>query len=213
MHQDYIEVQPREKLGKNANRRLREQGYIPGIVYGGDRGPVPIAIKERDVWDMLHAETGENTVRLLRLAGTDKQRHVMVKDYQMDPISKKLIHADFMRVDVDQVVEVSVPVEIVGTAYGVKNEGGMLDLIKREVELKAKVLEIPKVIEIDVTDLHLNDAIRVKDLDVPNVEFVDNPETVIVKVEPIRAHEVEVAEEEEEEMEPEVISKGKKEEE
>ncbi len=213
MHQDYIEVQPREKLGKNANRRLREQGYIPGIVYGGDRGPVPIAIKERDVWDMLHAETGENTVRLLRLAGTDKQRHVMVKDYQMDPISKKLIHADFMRVDVDQVVEVSVPVEIVGTAYGVKNEGGMLDLIKREVELKAKVLEIPKVIEIDVTDLHLNDTIRVKDLDVPNVEFVDNPETVIVKVEPIRAHEVEVAEEEEEEMEPEVISKGKKEEE
>ena len=112
MHQDYIEVQPREKLGKNANRRLREQGYIPGIVYGGDRGPVPIAIKERDVWDMLHAETGENTVRLLKLAGTDKQRHVMVKDYQIDPITKRLVHADFMRVDVDQVVEVSVPIEI-----------------------------------------------------------------------------------------------------
>ncbi len=212
MHQDYIEVQPREKLGKNANRRLREQGYIPGIVYGGDRGPVPIAIKERDVWEMLHAETGENTVRLLRLAGTDKQRHVMVKDYQIDPISRRLIHADFMRVDVDQVVEVSVPIEIKGTAYGVKNEGGMLDVIKREVELKAKVLEIPKVIEIDVTDLHLNDAIRVKDLDVANVEFVDNPDTVIVKVEPIKSHDVEVSEEEEE-MEPEVISKGKKEEE
>jgi len=111
MHQDYIEVQPREKLGKNANRRLREQGYIPGIVYGGDRGPVPIAIKERDVWDMLHAETGENTVRLLKLAGTDKQRHVMVKDCQIDPITKRLVHADFMRVDVDQVVEVSVPIE------------------------------------------------------------------------------------------------------
>ena len=212
MHQDYIEVQPREKLGKNANRRLREQGYIPGIVYGGDRGPVPIAIKERDVWEMLHAETGENTVRLLRLAGTDKQRHVMVKDYQIDPISRRLIHADFMRVDVDQVVEVSVPIEIKGTAYGVKNEGGMLDVIKREVELKAKVLEIPKVIEIDVTDLHLNDAIRVKDLDVANVEFIDNPDTVIVKVEPIKSHDVEVSEEEEE-MEPEVISKGKKEEE
>ena len=88
----------------------------------------------------------------------------------------------------------------------------MLDLIKREVELKAKVLEIPKVIEIDVTDLHLNDAIRVKDLNVENVEFVDNPDTVIVKVEPIKAQEVETAEEEEE-MEPEVISKGKKEEE
>jgi len=88
----------------------------------------------------------------------------------------------------------------------------MLDLIKREVELKAKVLEIPKVIEIDVTDLHLNDAIRVKDLNVENVEFVDNPDTVIVKVEPIKAHDVETAEEEEE-MEPEVISKGKKEEE
>ncbi len=212
MQQDYIEVQPREKLGKNANRKLREQGYIPGIVYGGDRGPVPIAIKERDVWEMLHAETGENTVRLLKLAGTDKQRHVMVKDYQIDPITRRLIHADFMRVDVDQIVEVSVPIEIKGTAYGVKNEGGMLDLIKREVELKAKVLEIPKVIEIDVSDLHLNDAIRVKDLNVPNVEFVDNPDTVIVKVEPIKSHEVEVSEEEEE-MEPEVISKGKKEEE
>ena len=104
------------------------------------------------------------------------------------------------------------PIEIKGTAYGVKNEGGMLDVIKREVELKAKVLEIPKVIEIDVTDLHLNDAIRVKDLDVANVEFIDNPDTVIVKVEPIKSHDVEVSEEEEE-MEPEVISKGKKEEE
>ena len=212
MQQDYIEVQPREKLGKNANRRLRKEGYIPGIVYGGDRGPVPIAIKERHVWEMLHAETGENTVRLLRLAGTDLQRHVMVKDYQVDPITRRLIHADFMRVDIDQVVEVSVPVEIIGTAYGVKNEGGMLDIIKREVELKAKVLEIPKVIEIDVSELHLNDAIRVKDLDVPNVEFVDNPDTVIVKVEPIKSHEVEEVEEEEE-FEPEVIAKGKKEEE
>ncbi len=211
MHQDFIEVQPRERLGKNANRRLREQGYIPGIVYGGDRGPVPIAIKERDVWDMLHAETGENTVRLLKLAGTDKQRHVMVKDYQMDPVSRKLIHADFMRVDVEQIVEVSVPIEIKGTAYGVKNEGGMLDLIKREIELKAKVLEIPKVIEIDVSGLHLNDSIRVKDINVENVEFVDAPDTVIVKVEPIKTHDLEVSEEEE--VEPELISKGKKEEE
>jgi large subunit ribosomal protein L25 len=203
MQQEFIEVLSREKLGKAHNKRLRKEGKIPGIVYGGDRGPVPIAIEEKDVWNMLHAETGENTVRLLRLAGTDMQRHVMIKDYQMDSITRRLLHADFIRVDVDQEVEVTVPVELKGTPVGVKDEGGMLDFVARELELKAKVLEIPRVIEIDVSDLSLNSAIRVKDLDVEKVEFLESPDKVIVKVEAMKVHSLEDEEEEVEEVEAE----------
>jgi len=198
MQQEFIEVLSREKLGKSHNKRLRKEGKIPGIVYGGDRGPVPIAIEEKDVWNMLHAETGENTVRLLRLAGTDMQRHVMIKDYQMDYIAKRILHADFIRVDVDQEVEVTVPVELKGTPKGVKDEGGMLDFVARELELKAKVLEIPRVIEIDVSELTLNTSIRVKDLDVDKVEFLESPDKVIVKVEAMKVHSLDDEEEAEE---------------
>ncbi len=203
MQQEFIEVLSRDKLGKSHNKRLRKEGKIPGIVYGGDRGPVPIAIEEKDVWNMLHAETGENTVRLLRLAGTDMQRHVMIKDYQMDHITRRLVHADFIRVDVDQEVEVTVPVELKGTPKGVKDEGGMLDFVARELDLKAKVLEIPRVIEIDVSDLSLNTSIRVKDLDVDKVEFLESPDKVIVKVEAMKVHSLEDEEEEVEEVEVE----------
>jgi len=206
MQQEYIEVLSRENLGKSHNGRLRKEGKIPGIVYGGDRGPIPITIEEKDVWGMLHAETGENTVRLLRLAGTDMQRHVMIKDYQMDYITKRLLHADFIRVDIDQEVEVTVPVELIGTPVGVKEEGGMLDFVARELEIRAKVLEIPRVIEIDVSELVLYSAIRVKDLEVENVVFIESENKVIAKVEAMKVYSLD--EETEEGEEGEEVEEG-----
>jgi len=197
--EQYIEVQPREQLGKGHNRRLRKQGMVPGIVYGGDRGPIPIAISEKDVWNMLHAETGENTVRLLRLAGTDRQRHVMIKDYQMDPITRKILHADFYRVDVDQEVDVTVPIRIEGTPFGVKNEGGMMDFVHREVGVRCKVTDIPAEIVVDVTPLHIGDTVRVSDLELASGEFTDPEDTLIVKVDVMRTHKMEAETEVEEE--------------
>ncbi len=194
---DYIEVEPRELTGKGPNRRLRKLGLIPGVVYGGDRNPLSISISEKEVWQMLHAETGLNTVRTLKLAGTDRQRTVMIKDYQMDPITRRLLHADFLRVKQDQEIEVTVPVQLNGTPFGVKTEGGMMDFIARDLKLVAKVGEIPAIIEVDVTDLHIGDAVRVKDLDIENVTFTEPEDTVIAKVDVMRISEEPVEEAEE----------------
>ncbi|RLE16690.1 MAG: 50S ribosomal protein L25 [Acidobacteria bacterium] len=186
---EYIEVEPRELTGKGPNRRLRKLGMIPGVVYGGDRKALSISISEKEVWQMLHAETGLNTVRMLKLAGTDRKRTVMIKDYQSDPITRRVIHADFLRVNPDQEIEVTVPVKIIGTSYGVKTEGGMMDFIARDLDLIAKVTEIPAAIEVDVSELRIGDSLRVKDLSVENVTFTVPEETVIVKVDVMRISE------------------------
>ena len=197
MEQQYIEVQPREETGKGPNRRLRREGLIPGIVYGGDRGPIPISIEERAVWKMLHAETGENTVRMLKVAGTDRKRYVMIKDYQADPITHRILHADFIRVKQDQEVTVSIPVKLIGTPYGVKTEGGMIDFVGREVEVTVKVTEIPAEIELDVSELRIGDSVRIKDLAIENVVFTHDEDTLIVKVEEMRVQQTELETDEE----------------
>lgn len=194
---EFIEVEPRELTGKGPNRRLRKLGLIPGVVYGGDRNPLSISISEKEVWQMLRAETGLNTVRTLKLAGTDRQRTVMIKDYQMDSITRRLLHADFLRVKQDQEIEVTVPVQLNGTPFGVKTEGGMMDFIARDLKLIAKVGEIPAIIEVDVSDLHIGDAVRVRDLDIENVTFTEHEDTVIAKVDVMRISEEPVEEAEE----------------
>jgi len=194
---EFIEVEPRELTGKGPNRRLRKLGLIPGVVYGGDRNPLSISISEKEVWQMLRAETGLNTVRTLKLAGTDRQRTVMIKDYQMDSITRRILHADFLRVKQDQEIEVTVPVQLNGTPFGVKTEGGMMDFIARDLKLVAKVGEIPAIIEVDVSDLHIGDAVRVRDLDIENVTFTEQEDTVIAKVDVMRISEEPVEEAEE----------------
>jgi len=191
MDKQYIEVQPRETTGKGHNRRLRREGLIPGIVYGGDRGSIPISIEEREVFNMLHAETGSNTVRTLKLAGTDRKRIVMIKDYQMDAITRRIQHVDFLRVKEDQEVTVNIPVKLVGTAYGVKTEGGMVDFVSRELEITVKVTEIPAEIEVDITELRIGDSVRLKDITLENGEFTHEEDTLVVKVEEMRAHKLE----------------------
>lgn len=194
---EYIEVEPRELTGKGPNRRLRKLGMIPGVVYGGDRKALSISILEKEVWQMLHAETGLNTVRTLKLAGTDRQRTVMIKDYQVDPITHRVIHADFLRVSQDQEIEVAVPVKLIGTPYGIKTEGGMMDFIARSLNVIAKVTEIPATIDLDISELRIGDSFRVKDIEIENVQLTDPEDTVIVKVDVMKIHEEPVEEAEE----------------
>lgn len=178
-----IEVQKREVTGDGPCRRLRQSGWVPGVVYGGGRDPMAIQIEKKPLLEMLAKGGAENRVFLLKLAGTDKSRHTMIRDMQVDPVTRHVLHVDFQRVLMDAKVRVKVPVEITGTAWGVKNEGGMLDFMSRELEVECLPGRIPEEIRLDVSDMRAGQHVRVADLDLPEgVELREDPERVIVAV-------------------------------
>lgn len=223
MSERTIEVQERVVEGKNANRRLRKSGLIPAVVYGGGMESVPIQVDTKTIYDLLKEEGGENAVFLLKLAGTEKKRHTMVREVVVDPISRQIIHIDFQRVVMTEKVRVAVGIELVGMPEGVKNQGGVLDFISREVEIEALPGNIPPKLVLEVSDLEIGDHLEAKDLDLPvGVELVDEPERVIASVAHSRVsavvEEAEAGAEEEllleaEEEEPEVIGRAREEEE
>ena len=163
-----LEAVKRETRGKNEARRLRAAGKIPAVVYGaqkeGDAGNnVPVAVDPKPLLRILHSHSGVNTLITLKVDGEGDSR-VLVKDFLLDPITHHMLHADFVRVNVDRRITVAVPVVIKGEPRGVKLEGGVLDFVHREIQLESLPLEIPDAIEIDVSDLGLNDAIYVRDV-------------------------------------------------
>lgn len=201
-----IEVQPREETGKNANRRSRSRGKIPAVVYGGGKESVSIEVDRKTLVDTLKGHSGENPIFLLKLG--DKERHAMIRHTQVDPVSRHVIHIDFQRVLLDQKVRVAVPVELVGTAVGVKVEGGMLDFVTREVHVECLPGQIPKHLEADVTDLHVGQHLEARELKLPeNVVLLDDPEKVILSLSHGRLETPEEAAAER--AEPEVIKKAK----
>jgi large subunit ribosomal protein L25 len=176
-----IEVSPRQQTGKNANRRSRATGKIPAVVYGGGKESVAIEVDRKTLMDMLRNHLGEHPIFLLKLG--DKERHAMIRNMQTDPVSRQVIHIDFQRVLMDQKVRVAVPVELKGTAFGVKTEGGMLDFVTREVNVECLPGEIPKHLDLDVTDLHVGQHAEAKDLKLPEgVTLLDEPDKVIVSL-------------------------------
>ena len=214
-----IVVTKREETGKGANRRLRAGGKLPAVVYGGGRDSVPIELDRQSVLRLLKQGGGENALFLLKLSGTGKSRHTMVRKIDIDPVSRQIIHIDFQRVLLDEKVRVQVPIEIVGEADGVKNEGGVMDFITREVDVECLPQEIPARLTADVSELHIGQHLEVKDLPVPDGVAIFDPERVVVSIAHSRvAEEVEAAEEEleageglieEEPAEPEVIGREK----
>jgi large subunit ribosomal protein L25 len=215
-----IEVQRREETGKGPSRRLRAGGMIPAVVYGGGKEPVPIQVERNIVLQLLKQGGGENAVFLLKLSGTGKSRHTMVRKIDVDPISRQIAHIDFQRILLTEKVRVQIPLELIGEAWGVKNEGGVLDFITREVEVECLPTDIPQKLEVDVSDLHVGQHLEVKDLVIPpGVQVLDEPDRVMAAVAHSRvAAEVteleEGLEEEEglleaEKEEPEVIGRGK----
>jgi large subunit ribosomal protein L25 len=215
-----IEVQRREETGKGPSRRLRAGGMIPAVVYGGGKEPVPIQVERNVVLQLLKQGGGENAVFLLKLSGTGKSRHTMVRKIDVDPISRQVAHIDFQRILLTEKVRVQIPLELVGEAWGVKNEGGVLDFITREVEVECLPTDIPQKLEVDVSELYVGQHLEVKDLVIPpGVEVMDEPDRVMAAVAHSRvAAEVteleEGLEEEEglleaEKEEPEVIGRGK----
>lgn len=210
-----VEVEERTASGKNESRRLRRDGRIPGVLYGAGKPVFSVTVDPRQVEQILHSEAGENTLLDLRLKGQDSRRKAMIKDYQVDPVTGQVLHADFVRIEMDAKLEVSVSVRTVGTAPGIKEQGGLLDVLQRELKLECLPGDIPENIDVDISELRIHDHVRVQDL-VPtgNYRFVDPPETLVLNIVPPRLVEepTAAAAEEEEGAEPEVITKGKAEE-
>ncbi len=200
MSEPTVSVRLREQTGKNANRRLRAAGEIPAVVYGGGADAAAIRVDGKRVLSLIR-EGGENAVFLLQLEGTEQTRHTMIRDLQWNPLTGALVHIDFQRVKMDQEVQVSVPVEVVGTPEGVRNEGGLLEFISREVAVVCLPGDIPVSIELDVSPLHIGQHVEAGELQLPDAVTLNEDETkVIVSVAAARLAEEEVEESEEDEL-------------
>jgi large subunit ribosomal protein L25 len=205
-----IQVDKRERTGKGGNRQARMRGQIPAVVYGSGKDSVPIQVNRKSFIEMMRKAGSENPVLLLKLSDTGQERHAMIRDMQRDPVSRQVIHIDFQRIEMTDKVRVTVPVELVGTAFGVKNQGALIDFVVREVHVECLPGDIPKHVELDVTDLHAGQHAEAKALKLPQgVTLLDEPERVILSVVHTRTEETAGAGEQ---AEPEVIKRGKTEE-
>jgi large subunit ribosomal protein L25 len=209
-----ITVEKRQSRGKNEARRIRQAGKIPAVVYGAGKDTVPITVNVRSLADAFRGGAGENAIFLLKLGDTGETRHAMIREFQRDPVSRRPVHLDFVRVLMDTKIRVRVPVEVVGVARGVRTDAGILDFVTREIEIECLPGNIPEHLPLDVTELGIGDALRISELKAPEgVEVVDDPEKVIVHVAHPAAEEVAAPVEAEaaagEPVEPEVLRKGK----
>jgi large subunit ribosomal protein L25 len=217
-----LEAVRREGRGKNEANRLRASGSIPGVVYGTpSKGKAPegvaVAVDPKAVLRILHSDSGANTLITLKLDGS--QSRVMVKEYQLDPMTHQLLHADFYQLAMDKAITVTVPVLVKGEPKGVKTQGGLLDFVTRDIQVQCLPTDIPEHIDLDVTELLLHQSIRVRDLAVdPKWKPVTDGETMLVHIVLPKAEESATAAAAEAEpaaaaaAEPEVIKKGKTEE-
>jgi len=213
-----IEVDRRSSAGKGASRKLRQQGLIPAVVYGGGKESVPVAVDRHAVTELLRQEKGRNTVFLLKMKGTKQERHAMVRDAQIDPITRQYVHLDFIRVIKGQRLKVEVPILLEGEAEGVK-VGGFLDWVGRSLHVECPAEEIPQSFRVDISHLQLSQHLTAADIPLPQgAKLVDDPHKVIVTVATPHAQveeEVKAPEEGaaaaagEEAAEPEVIKRGK----
>ena len=214
-----LEATTRTAFGKNETRRLRLKGRIPAVVYGGSGaapGGMPISVDHKPLMRIMLSESGANTLIGLTIDDGGASQ-VLVKEYQVDPIKNDLLHVDFYRVVMDRAITVSVPVTLKGEAVGVRQQGGLLDFVHREVDVECLPADIPEHLEVDVGELMIGQGVRLRDV-VQDATWtpVSAPDTLLVHVVAPKAEAVEeeeVAAEAEaaagDQAEPEVIKKGK----
>jgi large subunit ribosomal protein L25 len=201
MDEMVVEATTRTKTGTAECRRMRHRGMIPGVMYGHGRHE-HIAINLHDFNLLLHRIHSEHAVMKCTLDGAPVD--VLVKDVQRNHVSHDIEHVDLLVVDLDETVTITVPVEIVGEADGVRNYGGVLELIRRELEVECKAKDIPDAIRVDVTPLKVHEVVHVKDIPaIEDVKLTDDEEAIVVTVAAPTVHEEVVPTEEEEIEEPE----------
>lgn len=210
-----LEAQPRTPGTKNDARRVRRDGRIPAVVYGAGKSAVPVAVDPRQVSRILHSETGHNSVFDLALDG--ERTKAMIVDWQYEPIKGSLLHIDLKRIAMDQKLRVNVPIELIGEPAGVKQQGGLLEQIVREVEVECLPADIPNVIELNVAELVFGVVLRVADLPkndkIRLLTDADQPvaHIISIKEEVAATPDAAAAEAAAAPAEPEVIKKGKQE--
>ena len=213
-----VTAETRSGRGKNEARRLRAGGATPGVLYGVSDSSVAVAVNPKEIGQILRSNTGQNTIFNLTLKGGETTP-VMVVDWQTDPIKNNLLHVDLKRIDLSKRITVKVPVHTTGDPQGVKLQGGLHEVITREVEIECLPDDIPEHFTVDVSELMIGQSIRAGALPMSgSVKLVSNPEAVISHVVAMKAEAVETPAAEAATgaaapAEPEVIKKGKKEEE
>jgi large subunit ribosomal protein L25 len=214
MAQIVVQGAPRAQRGKNEARRLRVTGSVPATLYGGKGEVVSLAVNTKQVTAILRSETGHNTLFQVEFGG--KQEPAIVKDWQVDPVTGRLLHVDLMRVAMDVRMRVTVPVHTFGDPSGVKVQGGVYEIVERDVEVECLPADIPTEFKVDVSGLALNQSLRAGDLpiDGTKIKLITDPNAVLAHVVALRVEEEKPAEAAvpgAAPAEPEVIKKGKKE--
>jgi large subunit ribosomal protein L25 len=212
-----IAAEGRDARGKNEARRLRAKGSMPAVVYGGAEGATAVAISPKELSRILNSKTGHNTIFNLTLPG-DAATPVMIVDWQFDPIKDSLLHADLKRIDLTKRITVKVPVVTHGDPKGVKLQGGIHEIVTREIEIECLPDEIPEQFDVNVTELVIGENIRVSEIPLTgSMKLLSSPDAVVSHVVALRVEEAAAPETVEAAAtpaaEPEVIKKGKKEEE
>ena len=196
------------KFNKNAARRVRVAGRLPGVVYGAKEPAVAVELDPKQMLRILHSQSGHNTIFDLDVAGG--RTKAMIVDWQFEPIKDKLIHVDLKRIALDKAMRAEVPIVLTGTAFGVKNEGGLLDQVLREVEIECLPSDIPAAIEVDVSEMKLGGVLRVADL--PHggkFRFITDEETTVAHLALVKEDAATIAAEAAATTEPEVAKKRK----
>jgi large subunit ribosomal protein L25 len=213
-----VEGKVREERGKNAARRTRLTGMVPAVLYGGRGNSVALAVNAKQVARILRSESGHNTIFTVQVAGAQDE-NAMLKDWQVDPVSNNLLHVDLLRIAMDVRMRVRVPVHTFGEPEGVKLQGGIFEMVTREVEIECLPGDIPEEFRVDVSGLTIGKQLRASDLpiDPQKTKLVTDPARVLAHVVILKKEEEPTAEAavaaETAPAEPEVIKKGKKEEE
>jgi large subunit ribosomal protein L25 len=213
-----VEGKVREERGKNAARRTRLTGLVPAVLYGGSKNPISLSVNAKQVSRILRSDSGHNTIFTVRVADGQEEK-AMVKDWQVDPVSGMLLHVDLLRIAMDVRMRVRVPVHTFGEPEGVKLQGGIFEMVTREVEVECLPGDIPEEFKVDVSGFTIGKQLRAADLpiDPQKIKLLSDPQRVLAHVVTLKAEaeptvEAAVAAETAP-AEPEVIKKGKKEEE
>src|SRR6516162_1910196 len=213
-----VEGKIREERGKNAARRVRVTGMVPAVLYGGRKDSMALSVNAKQVSKILRSESGHNTIFAVQVAGAGEEK-AMVKDWQVDPVSGKLLHVDLLRIAMDVRMRVRVPVHTVGEPEGVKLQGGIFEMVTREVEVECLPGDIPEEFRVDISGLTIGKQLRAADLPInpQKTKLLTDPQRVLAHVVTLKAEAEPTAEAavagETAPAEPEVMKKGKKEEE
>lgn len=175
-----MEAEPRTSFGKGPNRRLRAAGRIPAVLYGGGKDSIPLSVDPKAVANIIRSHGGVNTIFELSVKGAKGKDSVMIREYQIEPVEHSLLHADLVRVAMDKAMTLTVSIELVGTAVGVKQGGGMLDFVTRAVEISCLPTDIPETLVVEVTELDVGDYIRASALSLPKGVTLESEANVVI---------------------------------